>query len=221
MSNVFPVRELMPGEVNFPNENSGTVQNQCEKYYTLAKNSNSKKDYGTPLMFAVTENNLDCVKRLAGQGDERITNINKQNAIGINSLHIASINGYYSVVEWLLANGANRLLQDEKGLTALHYAAINDELSTVQLLADKDSITIKDNNGQTALEVMQSKLDSEHAQVFTADIVKFLKQVIDKFRGGRRTRKRNAKSKTKSKAKSKAKSKSKSKSKAKSKAKTR
>ena len=79
---------------------------------------------------------------------------NTQNNAGIYALHWAIIHHHLSIVQKLLAAGANPTLQDGKGQTALHVAAQHNQVQIVDyLIAQKVNLNIQDKDKQTALHL--------------------------------------------------------------------
>ncbi|OGM40936.1 hypothetical protein ABOM_010325 [Aspergillus bombycis] len=83
-------------------------------------------------------------------------------------LHVASLNGFSTAVEILIAAGADINAKDEKGRTPCSRAAERDHLAVVRILAERKDIAIdlKDENGRTPL--------SWAAEYAHNDVVSFL-----------------------------------------------
>eukprot|EP00736_Rhodelphis_marinus_P006721 Rmarinus@m.23999 len=85
----------------------------------------------TPLMRAIKEHRVDCVKLLVSNGAD----INASNKEGVNSLHLASAEGSEEVVKFLLAERSCKIsARDKNQMTAAHWAATKGHVSILQLL---------------------------------------------------------------------------------------
>lgn len=78
-------------------------------------------DKQTPLMDAVCEGYLSTVKELIDTG------INYRDKYGWNALMLASLHGYFRIVDLLLREGANVNDASRNGTTPLMISSINDE----------------------------------------------------------------------------------------------
>ena len=83
-----------------------------------------------------------------------------RDAMGRTLLHIAAINGYGVVIQFILKNhGAqNSILlgnKDESGNTPLHYAVIHRHREVMDLLLNEGaSLQVKNNQGKSALDIL-------------------------------------------------------------------
>lgn len=59
---------------------------------------------------------------------------------GKTPLHIATINGHYEIVEYLIQNGADCNAQDKYGWTPLHNAACSREEKLIHFLLKQKNI---------------------------------------------------------------------------------
>jgi hypothetical protein len=113
--------------------------------------------------------NLERVKQLVEDG----ANIDESNDAGMTALSLASKNGEFEVVVYLVEHGANvaHAIFDQFRMTALHFASGGGDLPTVKYLLEHGArITERDNEFTTALlhaaengslEVLQYLLSSE------------------------------------------------------------
>jgi ankyrin repeat protein len=83
---------------------------------------------------------------------ERGVDVNFQSS-GITSLHLASRNGHFDVVEFLVKKGAEVNKQEDKTLlTALHYAARRGFLKIIKFLIDNGANSnLRDKQGKSCL----------------------------------------------------------------------
>jgi len=75
----------------------------------------------TPLLFAVREGSLECVRLLAEKGAD----VNQTSVDGSSPLLVAVQNGFYGVAHYLLDHGANINLGNAKGWSPLYLAVKN------------------------------------------------------------------------------------------------
>lgn len=85
-----------------------------------------------PIDFAVATDNLEGSRILLEKGAD--VNAKSKNAGGSTALHTAVHRGLKYHVEFLLTNGANIKLKDDRGHTAMYYAKRNGASSIIKLL---------------------------------------------------------------------------------------
>jgi len=94
-------------------------------------------------------------------------NPNISNASGETPLHLASAAGNNVSIKTLLKYKADINAQDNNGWTPLHYASDNGRYASVKLLLAKKAKVLKDNKGQTYIDVakdirqLQKQKDAE------------------------------------------------------------
>merc|ERR1719354_1057887 len=83
--------------------------------------------------------------------------INEKDNDGYTSLHLASMNGHFSVVQLLINKGAN-IYRTNKGRTAVHEAASSGFIKTLKILVDTYYYLIdqQDEDGNTPLHLAAS-----------------------------------------------------------------
>lgn len=121
-----------------------------------AEHINKRNDQGaTALMLAVNNNRLGVVELLLNKKAD--PNISSRS--GTTALIIATCQGYIDLLEELLKKGANINYQEPvSGNTALILAATSKKNKVYQLLVQNNADTkIKNNNGQTALDLIGDK----------------------------------------------------------------
>jgi ankyrin repeat protein len=126
-------------------------------------------DVNISLLYAAKSGENMIVKYLV---TERGVDVNFQSS-GITSLHLASRNGHFDVVEFLVKKGAEVNKQEDKTLlTALHYAATKGFLRIIKLLIDNGANSnLRDEQGKTCL----------HYSVIFGDVevVKYLTEKVE------------------------------------------
>jgi ankyrin repeat protein len=84
------------------------------------------------------------------------------------ALRDAALLAYRTIVELLLANGADVNVKNRKGDTALHFTAYGGDKYIVKLLlANGADVNVKNKNGETALDL---------AEFMASDIVELLRK---------------------------------------------
>lgn len=110
---------------------------------------NVKNVYGyTPLHWASRYGHLDIVRELIP-----ITNVDELNGDGMTPLHLASRENHLLVVRELIKHGSNVCAQSNTGSTPLFIASLNENITIVQELLPLSDVSLKNNNGKTALDV--------------------------------------------------------------------
>jgi ankyrin repeat protein len=125
------------------------------------------------LLFSISNQDYEGAKCLIESGEDINEDIDNE---GMKLVHFYAQNKRTSELHFCLRNGANPNEKDHSGRTALHYAVLVGSLKIVELLVEFGArISIKDNNGETALD-MASK------QSFGAslEIKKFLEARLEK-----------------------------------------
>ena len=116
-------------------------------------NVNEKDEYGsTALIYAVKNNNSNCVKVLIDNGAD----VNIKNIVGNTPLTIASKKGNIKIVKTLLSSGADPNLKGKYGWTALMNAVVPGHVNVVEELLEKGADpNIKNDSGTTALSIAE------------------------------------------------------------------
>lgn len=104
----------------------------------------------TPFHIAASVGNLFILKELFERDIK--PDINLQTVQGVTALHLAVSKSHFTVVDYLLNNGANVRIRDKKGQIPLHRAVAIGSIKLVTLLCDKSSpINWKDNQSWSPL----------------------------------------------------------------------
>lgn len=103
-----------------------------------------------------------CLYFLDGVNNGRITRISHRSKSGHTLLHLASIQGYSSLVQDLLERGANVNIRDRASFTALHSAALHGRRSIAQrlLLSGHANPSLCTSDGRTAYDLAVSTDDA-------------------------------------------------------------
>ncbi|WP_109479077.1 ankyrin repeat domain-containing protein [Paraburkholderia sp. C35] len=119
---------------------------------------------GDPLFMALVTGNFTEISRLlkAKTRTERRAFLAKTDYLGDTPLINASKNAGWAVVHDLLSYGADVNARNRAGRTALHYAIdratdVNKDHAVRNLMACKADMTIADNNGITAGDLLAAK----------------------------------------------------------------
>jgi len=118
--------------------------------------------YGTALIYAAANGNIDIVNELVNKGEEFI---NQGDHLNTTALIIAAGGGHLNIVDTLINHGAEIDKQDDLGHTALLSAAIHGHADIVNKLLDNGAeINKTDEDGNTALmlSVQTSNLQDEY-----------------------------------------------------------
>lgn len=101
----------------------------------------------TPLMFAICEGKLEAVKELIDTG------INYRDKYGWNALMLASLHGYFRIVDLLIREGANVNHTTRNGTTALMLSSVNEnnQLVLTSLLKKGANMEATTDHGWTPL----------------------------------------------------------------------
>ncbi|RLC34234.1 hypothetical protein DRH14_03425 [Candidatus Shapirobacteria bacterium] len=108
---------------------------------------------------AVLLEDMNCVKDLLDKG----VDVNAQDCIQMTALHHAVNNDQLQMIELLLQESADINIVDGQNWTAIHYASFggNDEILKLLLSQDNIDLTIKAQNGMTALDMAIDKNHNE------------------------------------------------------------
>ena len=92
---------------------------------------NVVSNYGksTPLCVAIQKGEFDLVKKMVEYGAD----VNEK-SYGMTPLMVAARYNKTEIITFLLANGANIHIKDEKGITALKYAELSLATEAVEIL---------------------------------------------------------------------------------------
>lgn len=83
----------------------------------------------TPLCVAIQKGEFDLVKKMVEYGAD----VNEK-SFGMTPLMVAARYNKTEIITYLLANGANIHIKDEKGITALKYAELSLATEAVEIL---------------------------------------------------------------------------------------
>lgn len=113
---------------------------------------------------AVNNEDFQSAKSFLAQG----ALINCCDSEGWTALHLASLRGYFEIVEYLVENGADlHAKENEVGQTPLHFSIGDGYIDIVKYLIEKgSSIDLTDHNGKTAID-----LANEYKQVEIFDFL--------------------------------------------------
>lgn len=135
-----------------------------EAFFAEGQDPNAANEHGVHLIhLAAQENHPDAVKFLIESG----ANVNALTQDGWTALHFAAREGFIKIVKILLEAGVNF---DIPGIrynrTALHYAAEVGQVEVVKELIKKGaSLTLKDKNGETAVDLARKNNRSTVVQM--------------------------------------------------------
>ncbi len=107
-------------------------------------------NHNPPLYDATAEGNLEEVRRLVTNGND----VNCTGLCRMTLLHIAAIEGYLEIVEYLVNEGhADVNCRDMDGRTPFHRASIVGNLEIVRWLVTEGNVSVncQDEDGRTAL----------------------------------------------------------------------
>ena len=115
---------------------------------------NGKDSYGrTALHDASYYGNLDILRELIKNG----ASLNEKSNIGNTPLHLAADWGHLEIVHELVISNACCTETNNNGTTPLHFASAAGRLDIIKELIDYSDRAIKDNRGQSALDVASTK----------------------------------------------------------------
>jgi ankyrin repeat protein len=123
-----------------------------------------KDRFGQTLLHdAVYYRHLDIVRELIRHG----ACLNVKSNIGNTPLHVASDYGSLYIVQELLSHDTSMAYtlcteRNNVGKTPLHFASARGDLDIVEALIDYSDLGIKNNRGETALEVAMTKAVREY-----------------------------------------------------------
>ena len=102
----------------------------------------------SPIVLACYYGHEDIVSFLV----KKVLDINNKTSYG-SPLMAATVKGYDTIVDLLLAHNANPDITDEKGVTAAHYAVLFKNYSIVEKLIEANAdFTIKNNVNKSAID---------------------------------------------------------------------
>lgn len=156
------VQELLRynANVNERNQDFGTPLHLCstaEIAKLLIQNGANIKardsQQNTPLHYASNNGFADVVYKLINNNG---ADMNVKCKGQFTPLHWASQNGHIGVVQVLIENGAELNEQNVRGDTPLHYASSIGHLDVVKILGPCVDWELKNNKGQTSLDVAKT-----------------------------------------------------------------
>jgi len=130
---------------------TSTISPSTEEWLKMKESElkRTQDDRRTLLHKAAEEGHLEAAEALVMQGDQ-----NRIDKLGWTPLHDAAREGRSSIVQLLLASGADSSIQDIGGETPLHLAAFHQHMRVVELLLENRADQgVKNNWGNTALHV--------------------------------------------------------------------
>lgn len=110
--------------------NTQSVKQSISKKLKVNSSDNSSRYETTPLLYAISNGNLEIIKLLVDSGAD----VNKADITGLTPLMMASSTGKIDVVSYLIKKGTKVKAVDNKGYTSLSYAIVNDNIEGVDLL---------------------------------------------------------------------------------------
>ena len=100
-------------------------------------------DYEEVIRNLVSKSSLQSLKKL---------NINMRGNSGGTVLHLVVKEGYLEFAKKLIQAGASKTIKDYEGYLPLHYAVQSQKKELIRLLVDENTVKVKDNEGETALD---------------------------------------------------------------------
>lgn len=148
--------EISPLEAAIEAHNAAAWVPVFKAYHVNLNEPNSIGN--TPLLTAVKNNDLPCVKALLTAG----VDLNGPDKLGNTPLYYATQNNYLDCLRALLTAGANVNVPDEFGKTPLHYATQNKYLNgVIALLNANADVNLTDNDGNTSLHEAAENGDAD------------------------------------------------------------
>lgn len=130
----------------------------------------------SPLHYASLNGDSNMIQLLFSKNTEILLDDNEENA-----LHSAALNGHVEATKILLKKGVNPNQQNIDGCTPLHHAVLNNQLNVVSLLTvhPKINLGIKNNAGQTALDIAKNRKNVEMCALFEQEKNDNLEEIFD------------------------------------------
>jgi ankyrin repeat protein len=130
----------------------------------------------SPLHYASLNGDSNMIQLLFSKGMEIVLDNNEENA-----LHSATLNGHVDATKVLLKKGVNPNQQNIDGCTPLHHAVLNNQLKVVNLLTlhPKINLGIKNNAGQTALDIALTKKNPDLCALFEQEKNDNLEEIFE------------------------------------------
>lgn len=131
--------------------------------YHGANINNKSLDGWSPLHFASYNGHLETLKFLITHrsltGGLLLTNVNEKTDQGLNSLHLASLTDNLEIIKELLYHQdlINVNEKSDLGSTPLHLASSANNLKIVKELSKFSNVSIKNNHGETALDIAKTQ----------------------------------------------------------------
>ncbi|UJR24617.1 hypothetical protein I4U23_005992 [Adineta vaga] len=125
--------------------------NECVKFLLLKSPDTINQQTNqlfTPIHLACQHGFFETVQLLSSYG----ANCQLKDEHGCNCLHIACINGYIDIVQWLIEKQNSNINEfDYNNSTPIHYAVISGNEHLINYLLDKQAIINYDHHGNTLL----------------------------------------------------------------------
>ena len=107
-------------------------------------------DHWSALHFAASENHMSVTAKLL----DSEADVEARTMMGRTPLHIASVRGNFDIIKQLVNSGANINALDDDSSTPLHLSSESGHSKAVAwMLLHKPDISLKNNSGQTAIDV--------------------------------------------------------------------
>ncbi len=124
----------------------------------------------TPLMFATQLGKVDIMRLLLLKGAD----VNAKEKNGWTPL-IFSMNGNYEKFQIIIENGGNLMTLDNKNWTPLMWATMNAKPEMVEyLITNRVDVNVKNTDNQTALSIIEEKINEWGAGINYIEIKKML-----------------------------------------------
>ena len=140
-----------------PSESADVNLNSMSMYQLRKALSLPDEDPGTETLI------IRCLAYLDEIESTRETRIALRSKSGHSMLHLAAIKGYSSLVQELLARGANANMRDRSSLTVLHLAAMkgHKDICAELLLHGHANLNLLTNDGRTAYDLASMTEDCD------------------------------------------------------------
>ena len=112
------------------------------------------------LIMTVWGNHLGTMEVLLNSGFD----VNEKNILGETPLHFSSREGSEAMTRMLLEAGANANAEDAHGCTPLFNALGGDDLDAIAMLLPHSDLSLRTNQGETALHIIVTQCPHEFAQ---------------------------------------------------------